>query len=186
MEQIEIPFVKLCECGCGNPAPIAKYTNKRFGHIKGKPIRFINSHWSKTQPRGKESYRWTGGRNSYKHSRKLDVFPKHMNGTRKGNMARYRLYAEKILGKSLPKKSVIHHFYSGKNIVICQNRAYHLLLHQRQNAYENCGYANWRKCYICKKYDDPTNLYFAPNGRSTPYHRKCKSEVQKQQYQEKK
>lgn len=34
----------LCECGCGQPAPLAKQTNKRFGHVKGQPVRFIHNH----------------------------------------------------------------------------------------------------------------------------------------------
>jgi len=36
--------MKLCECGCGGLAPIAKMTNKRLGHIKGQPVRFIRYH----------------------------------------------------------------------------------------------------------------------------------------------
>lgn len=36
--------VKLCECGCGKPAPIAKRSNKQLGHVKGQPIRFIVGH----------------------------------------------------------------------------------------------------------------------------------------------
>ena len=36
--------VKLCECGCGQPAPIAKRTNREFGHIKGLPIRYVRGH----------------------------------------------------------------------------------------------------------------------------------------------
>ena len=36
--------MKLCECGCGNPAPIAKMTDPRFGHVKGEPKRFIHGH----------------------------------------------------------------------------------------------------------------------------------------------
>jgi hypothetical protein len=35
---------KLCECGCGQPAPIAKTTWKRRGYIKGQPLRFISGH----------------------------------------------------------------------------------------------------------------------------------------------
>lgn len=35
---------KLCECGCGQPAPIAKSNDKRRGWIKGQPIRFISGH----------------------------------------------------------------------------------------------------------------------------------------------
>ena len=34
----------LCQCGCGRPAPIAKMTNTRLGHIKGQPVRFIRGH----------------------------------------------------------------------------------------------------------------------------------------------
>ncbi len=36
--------IKLCECGCGEPAPIAKMNDKRRGHIKGQPIRFVHGH----------------------------------------------------------------------------------------------------------------------------------------------
>jgi hypothetical protein len=38
------PVVKLCECGCGQPAPIAKGTSRRDGAIKGEPMRFIRGH----------------------------------------------------------------------------------------------------------------------------------------------
>jgi hypothetical protein len=34
----------LCECGCGQPAPIAKYDSKRWGWIKGQPEHFIHNH----------------------------------------------------------------------------------------------------------------------------------------------
>ena len=34
----------MCECGCGNPAPIATRTNKRKNYIKGFPVRFISGH----------------------------------------------------------------------------------------------------------------------------------------------
>jgi hypothetical protein len=33
-----------CECGCGDPAPIAKRTNKSRGQICGRPVRFIKGH----------------------------------------------------------------------------------------------------------------------------------------------
>ena len=36
--------IKLCECGCGEPAPIAKITNTKRGHISGQPCRFIYGH----------------------------------------------------------------------------------------------------------------------------------------------
>lgn len=34
----------LCECGCGEPAPIATKTDRAFGWIKGQPKRFVNGH----------------------------------------------------------------------------------------------------------------------------------------------
>jgi HNH endonuclease len=37
---------KLCECGCGQPAPIATYTSKHWGWTKGQPKRFKRGHAS--------------------------------------------------------------------------------------------------------------------------------------------
>ena len=36
--------VRLCECGCGQPAPIAKRTHTRYGIFKGQPLRFVHGH----------------------------------------------------------------------------------------------------------------------------------------------
>jgi hypothetical protein len=36
--------VKLCECGCGLPAPIAKITSRARGYAKGEPMRFRHGH----------------------------------------------------------------------------------------------------------------------------------------------
>jgi hypothetical protein len=33
-----------CQCGCGNNTTIAEYTNKPYGIIKGKPLRFLRTH----------------------------------------------------------------------------------------------------------------------------------------------
>lgn len=35
---------KLCECGCGQPAPLATMSNKKCGHVQGQPVRFIHGH----------------------------------------------------------------------------------------------------------------------------------------------
>jgi hypothetical protein len=35
---------ELCQCGCGEPAPIATQTSKKHGRVKGQPCRFINGH----------------------------------------------------------------------------------------------------------------------------------------------
>jgi hypothetical protein len=37
-----------CHCGCGLPAPLAKKTAQRYGHIKGEPVRYINGHYQRS------------------------------------------------------------------------------------------------------------------------------------------
>lgn len=52
----------LCECGCGLPAPIARDTNPKWGHVKGKPCRFRLGHGTprKYALRAGQQYgRWT-------------------------------------------------------------------------------------------------------------------------------
>ena len=38
---------KLCECGCGNPAPIARRSGTHWGWVKGQPMRCIKGHGRK-------------------------------------------------------------------------------------------------------------------------------------------
>jgi hypothetical protein len=35
---------KLCECGCGEPAPISPVTDAGPGYVQGQPRRFVNGH----------------------------------------------------------------------------------------------------------------------------------------------
>ena len=39
----------LCECGCGNPAPIATDSSANRGYKKGQPHRFISGHNSRVE-----------------------------------------------------------------------------------------------------------------------------------------
>ena len=72
--------------------------------------------------------------------------------------------AERVLGRRLTKGVVVHHWdRNGKNnengnLLICPSQAYHMLIHARQRAFEECGNANWRKCPYCKKWDDPLKM----------------------------
>jgi hypothetical protein len=83
------------------------------------------------------------------------------NGKSKGA---HVLVVEKVLGHELPQGSVVHHINRNpsdnrpENLVVCQDQAYHLLLHQRQRALEKCGNAEWRPCGLCGKHEAPENL----------------------------
>lgn len=48
--------VKLCECGCGQPAPIAKMNRRKRGQVKGQPIRFIFGHSGSRRPNTPEEF----------------------------------------------------------------------------------------------------------------------------------
>lgn len=78
--QLELPFTKLCECGCGQPAPIAQRTHSAKGYVKGQPVRFIPGHhvrlkplrpvedrfWEKVDKRGHdECWGWNGSKSSH-------------------------------------------------------------------------------------------------------------------------
>lgn len=95
----------------------------------------------------------------------------------------YRYQAEQVLGKSLPEKAQVHHHLNG-DLVICEDASYHAMLHVRERAYEACGHADWRKCCICKKYDDPANLRIVPG--SSVHHRDCMNKVSRQWSRKKK
>jgi len=38
----------LCQCGCGEPAPIATYSSRKTGAVKGQPVRYIGRHVPRT------------------------------------------------------------------------------------------------------------------------------------------
>jgi hypothetical protein len=89
------------------------------------------------------------------------------------------LIAEKALKKELPVGAVVHHANgdftdnSNENLVICPSQSYHLLIHQRLDAYKASGNPAYRKCTVCKKYDDPLNMYVTS---AVAWHRSCRNE----------
>lgn len=104
---------------------------------------------------------------------------------------RYRLVVERLLGFSLPPGAVVHHWDEDRtnnvpsNLVVCPDEAYHNLLHMRMEAYRACGDANKLRCYLCKSYDDRSQLLAVrKRGRNltTFYHPTCRSAYRRAAY----
>lgn len=169
LEQTEekvIPY-GYCQCGCGRKTKIAHKTIKGLKWIKGEPTRFINGH---------NKSRWKGGRTTSGHGYILINRHGHIKANGSGQVLEHILVAEKVLGTSLPQGCVVHHLDGdgtnnrNDNLVICQDNNYHKLLHVRTRALKACGNPNWRKCRICKTYDNPEIMY---KEKTSYRHYKC-------------
>ena len=87
---------------------------------------------------------------------------------RKGNgrVREHVLVAEHALGYYLPIGVEVHHVNGlrhenvGTNLVVCQDRAYHRLLHRRADALRACGNTDHRKCQHCQEWCPTDTLRF--------------------------
>lgn len=125
--------------------------------------------------RGKNNPSWSGGRSQSSDGYTLVKMPDHPRAQHNGYVFEHLLLAEAALGKPLPPRAEVHHVrgkHDNRALVICEDRKYHQLLHQRQRALDACGNPNWRQCGYCSRYDDPTNLYINPHNC---FHRDCKN-----------
>lgn len=172
----------ICECGCGGKTNLAKKTITARGIFAGVPFRFLKGHWAKTE----------GSREATSTREYREAKSAHGGGyvtvrglTRgKVHSLEHRLIAEEVLGYPLPVSAVVHHINENRsdnrpcNLVICQDVSYHRLLHVRIRAKKESGHADWRRCQICRQYDDPKNLYIPPR-RGSIQHRSCGRAYQK-------
>lgn len=92
------------------------------------------------------------------------------SGRRSNEPYEHRKIARQALGKKLPPGTVVHHVDEDgtnnkhANLVICENLAYHELLHRRERALKICGYANYLWCSQCKTYDHPNKMKIGRQG----------------------
>jgi len=121
--------------------------------------------------------RWNRGKTTNSKGYVSIYMPDHLKADSKGYVYEHILIAEKAFGKPLPPKAESHHIDGNRgnnapsNLVVCPDRAYHMLLEQRTRALKACGNARWRKCRFCKKYDTPINMI--PSGNGHFNHREC-------------
>lgn len=77
---------------------------------------------------------------------------------------------EAIRGRPLPAGAVVHHVDGDKhrnaptNLVVCQDRAYHNLIHRRERALFATGDANALCCQVCGTYDEQWDIRDYKNG----------------------
>jgi hypothetical protein len=130
----------LCACGCGLPAPISTYTQAKRGYMKGQPRKYRAGHYAKNR----------ATTDKYRHS--------YQRGRGKfGHVLTHILIAETALGHRLPKGTEVHHVDGNStnnertNLVICQDRKYHHLLHARARIVANGGDPNTQRfCGDCR------------------------------------
>jgi len=173
-----------CQCGCNQKTTIATKTDNRWGWIRGVPKRFIQGHNVKNRT-GANSHSWKNGVSETGDNYTLIYSPDHPNSKNNRYVLKSRLIAEKALGKFLPRHVVVHHHDGNTkndkntNLIVCENYAYHNLIHKRKRAYDACGNVNWGRCQFCKEYDDPHNLYLT---KTASWHRVCKNKYEKERY----
>lgn len=111
-----------------------------------------------------------------------------------GHKRMHVIVAERALGKPLPKQAEVHHVnedrgdYRNCNLIICENRAYHSLLHYRTRALDEAGNSDAMKCGYCGQWDTRNNPDM--RDRSTPqkaqryWHQSCFNKRSLERYHE--
>ena len=126
----------LCQCGCGQQTKVAPQSDMRKGWVKGMPMRFMAHHEQRLRRSSRPHYP-----NTTVANRQVTV---------------HQLRAERALGKRLPKGAECHHLDGSMNadapLVICQDHAYHMLLHRRARIIKAGGNPNTDElCGRCKQ-----------------------------------
>lgn len=134
--------VVLCECGCGQPAPLAPDSNQSRGYEKGKPRRFVHGHNRRGRkhpsppPKGSDNPGWRGGRYIKDGYVRVRVGRGHPMATPQGWAYEHRLVMAEHLGRWLEPEEHVHHRNGDKqdnrieNLELFPNAAAHMAHHK--------------------------------------------------------
>ncbi|MCK5612834.1 HNH endonuclease [Candidatus Pacearchaeota archaeon] len=171
----------LCKCNCGNIRTVSG-SHLRSGATVSCGC-FKNEFWSKR--RGRKSQYWKGGRSIRPDGYVAFYMPDHPRASSKRYVLEHIVIAEKALGKRLPQNACSHHVdhdrsnNKNNNLVVCEDLAYHNLLHKRERALKSCGNANYLWCWYCQKFDEPKYI-LTEKGKNSGIHYDCKKKYQKE------
>lgn len=163
--------VGVCHCGCGQPTTIVPETG--HGYRKGEHRRFLAGHFGRSIKGcgvlGSRACKACGASFVVTTKNRQQTFcSMKCIGAHKKRFGKYYpttdgrrdhiIIAERALGRQLPVGVVVHHFNrsirdaSNSNLVMCQDQAYHMLLHARQRVKDAGGDPNTDKiCHKCKQ-----------------------------------
>jgi len=165
-----------CNCGCGRKTWISDKTDNAAGRVKGEPVKFCRGHKSPGY-RGELHASWKGGKVKHIRGYCCVQAPDHPKNNH-GYVLEHVLVMEQAIGGFLPDGAIVHHKNGNKkdnrieNLQLFENIAEHLHAHAVENTFKVCGHSDWRKCWMCKKYDDPENMYISKNGKKS-FHLSC-------------
>jgi len=171
-----------CQCGCGQQTGVCTQSSTKGGFKRGDHRRFISGH---NNGKKEKALGWKGGRNKTSHGYICLFMPDHPRALKSGYVYEHIVVAEKIVGRGITHKEVIHHINGVKsdnrveNLVVCQDQKEHFLIHQRQRALAECGDPYLRQCTYCKAWDKPENLN---RLGGSPYHKECARIESKRRY----
>lgn len=106
--------------------------------------------------------------------------PEHPRASN-GYVFEHIVVAERALGRFLPRTAEVHHVDEDKtrnvggNLVICEDRSYHMLLHQRMNALLACGDPSALKCNLCGSYDRQADIEVSIRRGRVGRHKDCRA-----------
>ena len=166
--------------GSRYPQGLGRFTSyRRFAFCIFQAFLFSEVQMKKVRM-AEKAPNWKGGiayHTSNKHDLKYRLIYNTKHPRRRNNhIFEHILIAESVLNKRLPDNAMIHHIdgdgtnNNHSNLLICE-KSLHQTIHARQRAIRECSNPNWRKCHICKSYDELDNLRKLNNGSF--YHKHC-------------